>query len=292
MFDGARLIEHDTHEARVVLLLLAPSEALEDHVGQRAIHVVATESAVAAGRFDLEDAVVEQQDRDVERAAAEIVDRERPVLLLVEPVGECCSRRLVQKTQHFEPCQPSRVLGGLALRVVEVGRHRDDSTADGTKLVFREPLQRPENVRAHLDRSDDAVPHVEAHDVRLPLLRREELVRPEPQRLRVIGAAPHEALHADDRLARVIRRARLGELADLDGPFGPVRDDAGQQHLEVAVGDGVGAFVLHARDKRVGGTEIDADGLRCGFRVEDLEERHDGAPRSSTIADASSRKRR
>ena len=54
-------------------------------VGERAIHVVAAERAVAAGRPHLKDAVVEREDRDVERAAAEIVDREVPFCFFSRP---------------------------------------------------------------------------------------------------------------------------------------------------------------------------------------------------------------
>ena len=42
---------------------------------------------VAAGGNDLEDAFVELEDGNVEGAAAEIVDGDEAVALLVEPVG-------------------------------------------------------------------------------------------------------------------------------------------------------------------------------------------------------------
>ena len=43
---------------------------------------------VAVGRLDLDDAFADLEDRDVEGAAAEVVDGDRLVLLLVEAVGE------------------------------------------------------------------------------------------------------------------------------------------------------------------------------------------------------------
>jgi hypothetical protein len=42
------------------------------------------------------------EDRDVERAAAEVVDGDRLVLLLVEAVGERRRGRLVDDAHHFE----------------------------------------------------------------------------------------------------------------------------------------------------------------------------------------------
>ena len=129
----------------------------EELLGERAVHVVAAERAVAAGRLHLEDAVVEDEDRDVERAAAEIVDGERAVLLLLEPVGERRRGGLVQEAQHLEPREARRVLRGLPLRVVEVRGHGDDRAADVAELVLGQLLQRAQDLGAHLDRRDDAL---------------------------------------------------------------------------------------------------------------------------------------
>ncbi len=120
-------------------------------MGDRAVHVVAAELAVAAGGPHLEDAVVEQENRDVERAAAEVVDGERPVLALLEPVGEGGGRRLVQETQHLEPREPRRVFRGLALGVVEVRGNRDDRATDVPELVLGLLLEGAQDLCAHLD---------------------------------------------------------------------------------------------------------------------------------------------
>ena len=42
---------------------------------------------VAVGRLDLDDALADLENRDVEGAAAEVVDRDGLILLLVEPVA-------------------------------------------------------------------------------------------------------------------------------------------------------------------------------------------------------------
>ena len=82
-------------------------EALEDHlvlarrrcpvsflnsaiepVDDQVVDVVTAEVRVAVGRDDLHDVVADLEDRDVERAAAEVVDGDDLVLLLVEAVGQ------------------------------------------------------------------------------------------------------------------------------------------------------------------------------------------------------------
>ena len=101
----------------------------DDPVDDALIEVVAAEVRVAVGRLHLDDALADFEDRDVERAAAEVVDGDRLVLLLVEAVGERRRGRLVDDAHHFEAGNLPGVLGRLALRVVEVGRHGDDRLA-------------------------------------------------------------------------------------------------------------------------------------------------------------------
>ena len=85
---------------------------------------------IAVGGDDFEDAVVQLQNRDVEGAAAEVVNGDDAVLLLVEPVGERCRGGFVDQTQDFESRDAAGVFRGLALRIVEVRRDGDDGFRD------------------------------------------------------------------------------------------------------------------------------------------------------------------
>jgi hypothetical protein len=109
------------------LLLL---ELLGDPVHHALVEVVTAEMRVAVGGLHLEDALADLEDRDVEGAAAEVVDRDRLVLLLVEAVGERGRRGLVDDAQHLEAGDLAGVLGRLALAVVEVRGDRDDGLRD------------------------------------------------------------------------------------------------------------------------------------------------------------------
>ena len=72
---------------------------------------------------------------DVEGAAAQVVDGDGLILLLVQTIGQRRSGRLVDDAQDFQAGDAAGVLGGLALRVVEVGRHGDDGLGDGLAEV-------------------------------------------------------------------------------------------------------------------------------------------------------------
>ena len=89
------------------------------------VEVVAAQVGVAVGRLHLDDAFADFENGNIERAAAEVVHGDGLVLLLVEPVGQRGRGRLVDDALHVQTGDLAGVLGGLALRVVKVGRHRD-----------------------------------------------------------------------------------------------------------------------------------------------------------------------
>ena len=76
-------------------------------------------------RDDAEHAVGHFEDRDVERAAAEVEHADRFFAFLVEAVGQRRGGRLVDDAGHFQAGDLAGVLRGLPLGVVEVGRHGD-----------------------------------------------------------------------------------------------------------------------------------------------------------------------
>ena len=101
-------------------LLRRLAQALQDHLvladvdaavlaelGDQPVHdaqvdVVAAEVGVAVGRDDLDHVLADLEDRDVEGAAAEVVDRDQLVLLLVEAVGQRGRGRLVDDALDVE----------------------------------------------------------------------------------------------------------------------------------------------------------------------------------------------
>ena len=94
------------------------------------VEIFAAEEGVAVGRLDLEHAVADFENGDVEGAAAEVVDGDRAGFLLVEAIGERRRRRLVDDAQHFEAGDLAGVLGRLTLGVVEIGGDGDDRLRD------------------------------------------------------------------------------------------------------------------------------------------------------------------
>ena len=112
---------------------------------QPVIDIVAAQMRVAVGGEHFEDAVVQLEDRDIERAAAEIVDRDDAFLALVESVGERGGGGLVDQAQNFESCDAPGIARGLPLRVVEVSGDSDDGFRDRRRPA---PLRRSSSAAA------------------------------------------------------------------------------------------------------------------------------------------------
>ena len=117
--------------------------------------------------------------RDIEGAAAEIVDGEHALGRLVETIGEGGRRRLVHQPQHFQPGKARGILGGAARRIVEIGRHGDDGPADRTaQILFGAGLGRAQDIGRDLDRRQQPVADLEAHHAARPARSRRADGRP------------------------------------------------------------------------------------------------------------------
>ena len=118
-------------EVNAVALL----ELLNEVVGDALVEVVAAEAVVAGRGQHFDDTVADLQHGDVERAAAEVVDHDLLVGLLIEAVGQRGRRRLVDDTLDVEAGDLAGVLGRLTLCVGEVGRHGDNGLGHGLAQI-------------------------------------------------------------------------------------------------------------------------------------------------------------
>ena len=99
----------------------------DEHVEE----VLAAEEIVAGAGMHLDDALEDLDQRDVERAAAEVEDEEAAALgALLQAIGERRRRRLVDQPLDLDAGEFARDAGRVALRVGEIGRHGDDGLGD------------------------------------------------------------------------------------------------------------------------------------------------------------------
>ena len=124
----------ETAEGALVLahvLAVAALEVLEEVVDHAVVEVLAAEVGVSGGGLDLEDALLDGKEGDVEGTSAEVEDEDvLLVALLVEAVRDGGGGGLVDDTEDVEAGDGAGVLGGLTLGVVEVGGDGNDGVLD------------------------------------------------------------------------------------------------------------------------------------------------------------------
>ena len=235
-------------------------ELREDPVDDPLVDVVAAQVRVAVGRLDLDDSLPDLEDRDVEGAAAEVIDGDGLVLLLVEAVGESRGCGLVDEPLDRQPGDLAGVLRGLPLGVVEVGGHRDH----GARHLLAEIrlggfLQFAEDHGADLGRRVLLAARLDAH-VSVPRGRHRE-----GHHLHLLGhfrkLPAHEPLDRKDGVGGVGDCLPFRNLADEALPALGERDDGGGGSIPLCVGDDDGVPTLHHGHARVRGAEVDSDDL-------------------------------
>jgi len=173
------------------------------------------------GRTHLEDSLLDAQQRHIERSAAQVEDEHvllaGALRLLVQAVRDRGGGGLVDDPQHVEASNDARVLGRLALAVVEVGGHGDDGGLDGVAQIrFRDFAHLDQHHAADLFRRELlGLAFVGHDDVGLAVRRGDDL------RETVSGQEPDWAHAARTRLLACLKRpvlhvilnAGIGELA-------------------------------------------------------------------------------
>jgi len=290
MFGLSCCIHGETNDLGCTLAGIVESHFRKQYRCHGAIHVIAAQRAISASRADLEHAIIESQNGDVERTPTQIIDSERTVFVAVEAVSERGGGRLVEQTQHFEASESAGVFRGLSLRIIEVSRYGDDGAAYVTQHALRVFFELFQDFRGYFHRIHDPVPHTHLDDLGVGFVFRcHESVGTEQLGFGIIGAAPHESLHTGDRVSRVGGREHYGFFAYDDLSMLAVMDDRGQPRVSITIGDTTRLTIDDIGDDGIGGAKVDANGFGSRFWVEDIDETHSN---SSSKALASSRKRR
>src|SRR5271154_5997583 len=121
------------------ILLVLAFEFLDKMVNETVIKILASQMGISGSRFNLENSLLNSQERHIKGSTTEIKDENVLFALcfLVETVGDGGSGRFVDDTKDIKPCNQTGVLGGLSLRVVEISGDCDDGVfGRSTKVCF------------------------------------------------------------------------------------------------------------------------------------------------------------
>jgi len=120
-----------TRQVNTGLLL----ELIDDVADEVDIEVLTTKVSVTVGGLDLEDTLLDLENGDIESTTTKIVDGDNTVSLLLHTVGKSGSSGLVHDTEDVQAGNLTSILGGLTLRVVEVGRDSNNGVLNGLAEV-------------------------------------------------------------------------------------------------------------------------------------------------------------
>jgi hypothetical protein len=266
------------HQRRGVLVRQRRQARLfHDPAEQAMVEIVAAQGRIAAGRQHFEHAFGQLEDRDVEGATAQVIHGVHAFLALVEAIRDGGGGRLGQQAQDVQAGQLGRILGGLTLCIVEVGRHRDDGAHEVVaQRIFGALAQRGQNLGRDFDGAFHAGDGIQLDHA----LAIDEVVRQVFCMRDVFEATAHEALDRDDRVLRVGRLVRARLVADVGVAIIQVVHDRRQQRAALLVAEHFRAAAANGGDERIGGAQVDAYGQavlvrgggHAGFG--DLEECH------------------
>ena len=256
-------------KSELVLLQVDALLALElvrEIFDQAHVEILAAEEGVAVGRLHLEDAVADLEDRDVEGAAAEVIDRDGAGRLLLETIGQRSRRRLVDDAQHLEAGDLAGVLGGLALGVVEIGGNRDDGLGDGlAEIGLRRLLhlgqREGRDLRRRIVLAVGGHPGVAVRGLR-------DLVGDQLQvllRHRVLEGPADEALDREEGALRVGDGLPLRRLADQTLAVIRDGDDGRRGARAFRILDDLGRRAFHHCNAAVGRAEVDTNDFTHGW---------------------------
>jgi len=242
-------------------------ELVDEVVDQADVEVFATQESVAVGSqyFELVLAVdfSDLDDRHVEGTATQVVDDHGVVALgLVHAVGQCGCGWFVDDAFYVETCDATGILGGLALAVVEVGRHGDDRFSHClAEVIFGGFLHFLQDFGGNLWRSHFLAVHFHPGVAVVSL---DDLVR---DHLDVflhdffVETTADQTLYRVQGVVRVGDGLALGRLANQDFAVVGVSDDRWGGTSAFSVLDDLGLAVFQNGDAGVGGPQVDADNL-------------------------------
>ena len=225
------------------------------------IKVFTAQERVAIGRFDFENTITDLQDRDVKRAAAEVVNGNRAGMFLVHAVRQCRRRGFIDDAQNLKPRDLSGILCCLPLRVVEIGRYGDYRLRNLlAQIGFRGFLHFLQNKRGNFRRGEPLP--LAALNPGVAVIRLNNLIGDHTDVFlghRIVEPAPNQALDGEKCVFGIRYRLPFGGLTDQSFAVPGKSDDGGGCPGPFGILDDFGRRSFHHRNTGIGGSKIDAD---------------------------------
>ena len=180
-------------------------ELIRQPVDNALVKIITAEEGVAGGGFYLEDTFSDFQNGNIKGAATEVIDSDGFVLVFfVQPVSKGGCGWFVNDAQHFKTGNLSGIFGCIALSIVEISRHGDDSLGNRlAKVCFGVALNFAQNHGGNFRCSVVFAAHQNAQVAIGRLVNLIRHVGFGTLDFGVISPATHETFDREDRVFRV-----------------------------------------------------------------------------------------
>lgn len=81
---------------------------------------------VTRSREDLKHSITNLEHRDIKGAASKVKNKDCFIVFLFKAIGQGCSGWFIDDTKNLKTSNPTGILGGSPLGVIEVSRHRNN----------------------------------------------------------------------------------------------------------------------------------------------------------------------
>lgn len=244
-------------------------EFINKVVNKTVIEVLTTQVSVASGSLDLEDTLLNGQEGNIESTTTKIEDQDVTLALglLVKTVGNGSGSRLVDDTEDVQAGDETSILGGLTLRVVEVGGDGDDSVVDSaTEVGFSGLTHLSQDHGGDLFRGEllGLALELNLNDGLAALL--DNLERPVLHirlNLSILEPTTDQTLSIENGVVRVHGDLILGGITDETLGVGKSHE-RGSSTVTLVVGNDFNAVISEDTHTGVGGTQVNTDsGSHC-----------------------------
>ena len=235
-------------------------EGIGQPVHDAAVPVVATQLSVPTGGLDIKNAVGDPQHGHIEGAAAEVEHQHPLHRAAIKAVGQGGGRGFIEDALHRDPRQPAGIAGGLALGVVEVGRHGDHRRLHRLAQVGGGVVHQLAQDAGHQLLRGVFALGGGAHHPHVALIVSPHRVRnPKGPVFQLIPGPSHEALEVGEGVARVEHQLAASQLAHQQLLFAVEAHHRRGGPPPLQVGDHQGAATFEHGHHRIGGAQVDAN---------------------------------
>ena len=203
-------------------------------------------------------------DRNIERAAAQVVHSDRAVrrAALVHTKGQCRGGRLIDDALHIQTSNTSGILRRLTLTVIKVGRHRNNGLRHGlAKIILSGLLHLAKHFSGNLLRRKLLAAHF---NPRVTVIGANDAERSKLKILLnfgIIKATTDQTLHGEERVLRICDGLAFGGSTHQNFTIVKIGDNRRRRTGAFAVFHHLDVIAFHDGDSGIRRAKVNTDDL-------------------------------